>query len=104
LSGTEKPTGLARKHILHISLVGGILWPIVEKEVVILGIGVEIAPIGQQATMMKSRPSRQAANSATNVKQNEPPVHVEAKLLAPYQARVLVIYIYKCPFFIYFSN
>lgn len=67
-SGTLKPTGLARKHILQISLERDILWRSVEKEVVILGIGAEIAPIGQQATTQSNSQSLRLANSATNVK------------------------------------
>ncbi|OHB59236.1 MAG: hypothetical protein A2173_09755 [Planctomycetes bacterium RBG_13_44_8b] len=70
-SGTEKPTGLARKHILHISLERLILWLTAEKKVVIRGIFVVIAPTGQHTTMIQVTQNQPVANYVMNVKQKE---------------------------------
>lgn len=71
LSGTEKPIGLTRKHILHISLERGILWPIVKEEVVIRGIGAQIAADGQQVTTPHRKQNPLMASFAMNVRVNK---------------------------------
>ena len=69
--GTVKPTGLARKHILQISLERDILWPTAKEEVATLGIGVEIAPIGRQVIIRSKRQSRLMANSVMSARPNK---------------------------------
>jgi hypothetical protein len=68
---TLKPTGLARKHILQISLEGGILWLTVKEEATTLGIGVEIAPIGRQVIIRSNRQSRRPVNSVMSAGANK---------------------------------
>ena len=67
LSGTAKPTGLARKRNLHTSLERDTLWGIEKEEDTTRGIGAEIALIGRPAVMMSDRSNARMVNYAMNV-------------------------------------
>ena len=98
LSGTLKPTGLSRKHKLHISLERGILWPIEKEKGTTHGIGVVIVQIGQPAAMMNAQPNQVTGNYATNARQNKRLVLVNLNFVPLYMGGIFCFFVHIFPF------